>query len=60
VAAGTWLVLPVVTSNGEPRCPTCAGPLGDRGPRERLSEIVVAGRRRAAGEGVTTAYRTDS
>jgi hypothetical protein len=38
---GHLLVLPMVTGNGEPRCPTCGGPLADRGPRERLSEVVV-------------------
>ena len=38
---GHLLVLPMVTGNGEPRCPTCGGPLAELGPRERLAEIVV-------------------
>lgn len=38
---GHLLVLPMVTSGGEPRCPTCGGPLASLGARERLSEIVV-------------------
>lgn len=37
------LVLPLVSVQGEPRCPVCGGPLKDRGQRRReFHEIVVA------------------
>jgi len=39
---GQLLVLPVMTSRGEPRCPSCGGPVADLGTRTRFHEIVVA------------------
>ena len=40
---GHLLVLPMVSVQGEPRCPVCGGPLKDRGQRRReFHEIVVA------------------
>jgi FHA domain len=38
---GHLLVWPMMTSKGEPRCPTCDGPLLELGPRGRLHEMVV-------------------
>jgi hypothetical protein len=38
---GHLLVWPMMTSRGEPRCPTCDGPLLELGPRGRLHEMVV-------------------
>jgi hypothetical protein len=38
---GHLLVWPMMTGKGEPRCPTCDGPLLELGPRGRLHEMVV-------------------
>jgi hypothetical protein len=38
------LLVPRVTSVGEPRCPACGGPLKDRGQRGQAREVIVAAR----------------